>query len=609
MSQLPFFSKNTTFKFWVILSVFVLLVLLTSVAAAANKPVPNPSLSSEVYGITHFDSSQSDSMPYGPPPGTFNVNPSIQPISYGGPVNIITLASTDPNYMWAVGNNRVSYVYMANGAWKEVARFEGITDKDGNELPPLPKENFRQLGESSAVGMSVSGMDAYLTKTLVQKEYYTFGNGAYSVVGNDNVLYTNFGDNLYAFQLKDSANPSSGIVVKNSIINVVKEILGEGAISRVFGLAMTYDGYLVVTPITPRRSRQIQGLAMTYDGYLVVTLRNGVAVIDRELNLTTNKVLTFGNLIDDAVSNSIAVDNKGGIYVVSNTTMRKLVWNGTEILGQGGHADAWEIVYNDNKNTPPIVKFDYGSGSTPTLMGFGDDQDKLVIITSGGNQMKLVAFWRDDIPAGFVSRIAGEIPVTCGLDPLPEWIQSEQSVVVSGYGAFVVNNMPPEVAPELVAVNKNKVLQVSLMGPAYPGPLGVERFEWDPVTHEWNRKWDRSDIASNSMIPAHSQSASMVLVNGFYEESGWEVTGLDWDTGKTVHRTIFGHKNLGNGAYAIIQHLADKSLIFNSIVGPFRVDYNNLNPGSGGGCSTTGTAASALLLIVPLALALRRRKR
>lgn len=98
--------------------------------------------------------------------------------------------------------------------------------------------------------------------------------------------------------------------------------------------------------------------------------------------------------------------------------------------------------------------------------------------------MKLVAFWRDDIPAGFVSRISGEIPVTCGLDPLPEWIQSEQSVVVSGYGAFVVNNMPPEVALELVAVNKNKVLQVSLMGPAYPGPLGVERFEWNPVSHE-----------------------------------------------------------------------------------------------------------------------------
>ncbi|GAB1399145.1 hypothetical protein MASR1M66_05970 [Aminivibrio sp.] len=97
-------------------------------------------------------------------------------------------------------------------------------------------------------------------------------------------------------------------------------------------------------------------------------------------------------------------------------------------------------------------------------------------------------------------------------------------------------------------------------------------------------------------------------MDGYYEKRRLRGYGLDWDTGKTVHRTIFGHKNLGNGAYAIIQYLADKSLVFNSLVGPYRVDYNNLNPGSGGGCSAADTTSSALLLIV-LALALRGRKR
>ncbi|NLD06247.1 MAG: SYNERG-CTERM sorting domain-containing protein [Synergistaceae bacterium] len=479
--------------------------------------------------------------------------------------------------MWAVANNRVSYVYIANGAWKEVARFEAIAK--ANKLDPIPEENFRKLGESSAVGMTVSEMDKYLSEILVRDEYYSFGNGAYSVVDKDNVLYTNFGNDLYAFKLTDLANPSAGITVKNSIINVDTAILGQK--SRLFGLALTYDNYLVVTFL------------------------NGVAVIDRELNLTTKELLTFGNLkngsLSDAVSNSIAIDEKNGIYIVSNTTMRKLVWDGTKITLK------WKEVYNEDTTVPPIVKFDYGTGSTPTLMGFGDDQDKLVVITSGGSQMKLVAFWRDEIPTG-LERKADEIPVTCGLDPLPEWIQSEQSVVVSGYGAFVVNNMPSTVAPELEAENKNKTLQVSLMGPAYPGPLGVERFEWNPVTHKWKSVWQRPDIASNSMIPAHSRTGTMVLVNGYYKESGWEVTGLDWNTGKTVHRTIFGHKNLGNGAYAIIQHLSNKSLIFNSIVGPFLVDYDDLNSGSGGGCSVTGTAGTALLLFVPLVFTLRRKK-
>ncbi|GAB1486534.1 hypothetical protein MASR2M79_15840 [Aminivibrio sp.] len=207
--------------------------------------------------------------------------------------------------------------------------------------------------------------------------------------------------------------------------------------------------------------------------------------------------------------------------------MRKLVWNGTGILGPGQHADAWTEVYSTDNTIPPIVKFDYRTGSTPTLMGFDDDPDKLVVITGGGKQMKLVAFWRDEITAGKSKRIVGEIEVKCGMDPLPEWIQSEQSVVVSRYGAFVVNNMPTTVDPELtdiapdpVAVNKKPVLQVSLMGPACLGPLGVERFEWNPVTHEWKSVWARPDVASNSMVPAHSQSASMALVDGYYEKDG-----------------------------------------------------------------------------------------
>ncbi|PAV13461.1 hypothetical protein ASJ81_17780 [Methanosarcina spelaei] len=37
-----------------------------------NGPVPNPYLASSLYSITHFDSSQSDSTPYGPLCGVFH---------------------------------------------------------------------------------------------------------------------------------------------------------------------------------------------------------------------------------------------------------------------------------------------------------------------------------------------------------------------------------------------------------------------------------------------------------------------------------------------------------------------------------------------------------
>jgi hypothetical protein len=68
-----------------------------------------------------------------------------------------------------------------------------------------------------------------------------------------------------------------------------------------------------------------------------------------------------------------------------------------------------------------------------------------------------------------------------------------------------------------------------------------------------------------------STVANIVFMNGYTKRDGWEVTGLDWNTGKTVHRTIFGHDNLGNGAYALIQFLPNGDMAFNSIGGTTRV--------------------------------------
>ena len=59
---------------------------------------------------------------------------------------------------------------------------------------------------------------------------------------------------------------------------------------------------------------------------------------------------------------------------------------------------AWQAYY-DGGPQAPCIKLGHGTGSTPTLMGFGQDKDKLVVITDGSKRMKLVAFWRDEIPS------------------------------------------------------------------------------------------------------------------------------------------------------------------------------------------------------------------
>ncbi len=75
------------------------------------------------------------------------------------------------------------------------------------------------------------------------------------------------------------------------------------------------------------------------------------------------------------------------------------------------------------------------------------------------------------------------------------------------------------------------------------------------------------------MIPTNGQSSIMALILG-WSSNGWDVLGLDWNTGKTVHQTIFGNENFGNGAYAILEYTNNDDLIFNSIVGPIRIHYD-----------------------------------
>lgn len=304
--------------------------------------------------------------------------------------------------------------------------------------------------------------------------------------------------------------------------------------------------------------------------------------IDRE---TTSKTLQKSSVIQkisvtlSSLIIAICIDENGGVYVASNSRtpggkglMQKLICKDGKI--STSQADgAWQAYY-DGGPQAPCIKLGHGTGSTPTLMGFGQDKDKLVVITDGSKRMKLVAFWRDEIPsdaqqvAGYDKRIAGVHEVTCGLGTSTEWIQSEQSVVVGGYDAFVVNNI--NVTNQEI---NDKIIGVIAIGPIVKGPQGAECVRWNTKEKKWESKWTRSDVSSVSMIPAVSIKSEMVFVCGWNDASGWEVTGLDWKSGATRHRSILGKNNRANGAYAIIQYLANGDLLFNSVAGPIRVKY------------------------------------
>ena len=503
----------------------------------ATVPTPNPYLASEHYSLTHFNSAQTDAFPYAVKGGTFQINPDDCASTWSGPVNLMTLSSTDPDYMWGMCSDRVSYIHIADGTFERVAEI-GLP----NGIQMNTEENLRKLVDTQYTSTDQLYADA--VEILGKYPQMSMSNGNYVICDNENYAYTNARTVICRYKLKEAGNPKAGIILDKQV-----------------DMAPYMDN-----------PQTLVGMVMTYDGYLVVASGNGIAIIDRTMSMPPVVKLIPD---DQVITNSAAVDEHNGIYIASNSRtpggkgiMHKFVWKNGK-LSEDEADGAWTASY-DGGPEAPAIKMGYGTGSTPTLMGFGDDEDKLVVITDGAKRMKLVAFWRDDIPEDAVPvdaenpRIADQKEISCGLSASTEWIQSEQSVAISGYGAFVVYNVIPNTVPD-------KIVAVLSIGPLVTPPFGVERLQWDTEKNQWYSVWTRPDVSSISMIPAISTASNMVFVNGYTEADGWEVTGLDWGTGATSHRVIFGQTSRGNGAYAIIQYMENGDLLFNSVGGPFRV--------------------------------------
>ncbi len=503
-----------------------------------NTPVANPWLASSIYSITHFNSAQTDAFPYAVKDGYYNINPDDCEASWSGPVNLMTIASTSADYMWGVGSDRVSYIKVSNGDFKKVAEAA---------MPGTKMRTKEDLQKLTANYSSISDLETAVKDVLGAMPQMAIANGNYVLCDRDNNIYVNAGRIIAVYSLIDKTDPSKGIRL-NGQIDMTPHIFG---------------------------SYTIMGVSMSYDGYLLVASQRGLVTVDRTLTGIIDSY-PFGD--DQILTNSISNDENGGVYVASNSTvsggkgiMRKLICK-HGVISDKESDGAWSASY-DGGPEAPAIKHGYGTGSTPTLMGFGNEEDKLVVITDGAKRMKIVAFWRDEIPADAKAvdpsnpRLADAFEVSCGQPSGAEWIQSEQSVVAGGYDAFVVNNI--DAATEIIS---DKVVGVLAIGLLTPGPRGAECVRWNVRENKWESKWTRSDVSSISMIPSVSVPSEVVFVNG-YDNDGWVITGMDWKTGETRQRVSFGKNNRGNGAYAVIQYLSDGSLLFNSVAGPFRVKF------------------------------------
>jgi hypothetical protein len=237
------------------------------------------------------------------------------------------------------------------------------------------------------------------------------------------------------------------------------------------------------------------------------------------------------------VRNGFAVDEAGGIYIASRDHQHKVVWTG-ERLSTDEALGAWTAAYPN--------AWGHGTGATPSLMGFGDE-DRFVVITDGSPVMNVVLFWRDAIPSDWQAlpdapdrRIAGMLPANMG-DPTLQAIQSEQSVVVAGTGALVVNNAARNAPWYLPARARSLLVGYLGSNPEYQ-PFGVQKFAWNPRARRLEPAWVNREVSSPNCVPIASYASQLVYLIGA-RNNRWTLEALDWETGREAfHYEIGGQR-------------------------------------------------------------------
>ncbi len=491
------------------LRVFLLIALLASAAGAGAPPPRNPYLAHSSNSMGHGDSAQQDSFPQAGPedPGPALAASELQYV-HVGPAHFG--ASTSGRYadgrrvMWSNGLDRI--VKIDHDSFELLASYEipGVTHYDA----------ARADASIAKFDASNEGLFAFVNGTRELFKLMDLSS-VYTLLDADHLYYMGDKDgSITAFGDADPRDPASPIVEKRSF-RLPEEVTG-----LMIGMNITFDGWLVVVT----EHGWVVAIKRDFSEHRTLRMKHSEGAEEKATAPTG-----YG-----WVRNGFPIDEQGGIYIVSQEHMHKVVWTGEKLSAEEADG-AWTARY--------LNGWGHGSGATPSLMGFGDE-DRFVVITDGQPLMNVTLFWRDAIPAGWQAlpgapdrRIAGMLPADMG-DPELDAIQSEQSVVVAGHGALVVNNVPrgvPWYAPERLTP-----VFISYLGsnPRYQ-PFGVQKFQWNAAERRFEEAWVNRDISSPSCVPLVARGNDRVYLIGA-RENRWTLEALDWRSGKSVFHSVIG---------------------------------------------------------------------
>ena len=481
---------------------------LSSAVSAVLPPV-NPWLADSIYALGHGDSAQQDAVPIAGPTGPSRVlaDSEIQ-YQHVGPAHFgAQISGPYPDgrrVFWSNGLDRI--VKMDH---------ETFAVLDEYFFDPAVSYPAEQADDAIAYFNRNNSGFLSIIRGFREAQKLRDLSGVYTVLDRDNIYYigaksgviTAYGDEVAGMQ-------SSAIEMKRTF-KLPAQVTG-----LMVGMNMTFDGWLVVAT----EHGWVIAIKRDFSDYRLVKMRHSEGAENK----------ATGDTGYGWVRNGFAIDKDGGIYIASQAHMHKVVWTG-EALSTNESEGAWSEPYNN--------QWGHGTGATPSLMGFGEE-DQFVVITDGAKLMNVTLFWRNAIPADWQTidgapsrRIAGMLPADMGNSAL-EAIQSEQSVVVGGYSAVVVNNKPrnvPWYLPE-----RAQTLLISFLGsnPRYQ-PYGVQKFEWNPGNRRLEMAWVNTDVSSPSCVPIISYASNRLYLIGA-RNNQWTLEAMDLDSGRSDFHYVIG---------------------------------------------------------------------
>jgi hypothetical protein len=243
-----------------------------------------------------------------------------------------------------------------------------------------------------------------------------------------------------------------------------------------------------------------------WTGELVfVTEKGVVGAIDRDTG--SIQVLPLG----EAITNSFAVDETGGIYLVTTKALYRI-----DLTAAGAPRVSWREEYPNSGVTKP-GQTSPGSGTTPTLVNH-----EWVAITDNADPMNVLVYRRG-------RAVSGEREV-CSVPVFAKGASATDNSLIAADRALVVTNNYGYRGPAQTTAG------------AITSP-GIDRVDIDADGHGCRAVWQNRTERSPSAV------AKMSLANGLVyivsrERKGlsdyWYLTALDFRTGAVVFKQRYG---------------------------------------------------------------------